>query len=152
MEFGSWIMTLPQSTSPGTVTTVVGCGSTHNKEDTWDKYFLQVLLVDFEFYKYTIISFFLEIDHRLCKAPKPIPNFEAKSLLARLVLPWGTRWESRVLISILFFCPPSPPFPFFTPLDAHGSPPVNPSNFGVHNATQSGESFHTERGMERIKF
>ena len=41
-------------------------------------------------------------DHRLCTAPKPIPNFEAKSLLARLVLPWGTRWESRVLL-IQFF-------------------------------------------------
>ena len=42
-------------------------------------------------------------DHRLCTAPKPIPNFEAKSLLARLVLPWGTRWESRVLLIQFFF-------------------------------------------------
>ena len=52
---------------------------------------------------YVNFSYLLEIDHRLRKAPKPIPNFEAKPLLARLVLPWGTRWESRVLISS-FFC------------------------------------------------
>ena len=52
---------------------------------------------------YEISSNLFEIDHRLRKAPKPIPNFEAKPLLARLVLPWGTRWESRVLISP-FFC------------------------------------------------
>ena len=53
-------------------------------------------------YMYGISSTLLEIDHRLRKAPKPIPNFEAKPLLARLVLPWGTRWESRVLISFFF--------------------------------------------------
>ena len=41
------------------------------------------------------------------KLPEPIPNSEVKLLLARLVLPWGTRWESRVLFS---FCgPPSVP-------------------------------------------
>ena len=63
-------------------------------------------------YEYRIILNVLEIDHRLCKAPKPIPNFEAKSLLACLVLPWGTRWESQVLISSFFFAflpPPRPP-------------------------------------------
>ena len=41
----------------------------------------------------------LENDHRLHKLPEPIPNSEVKLLLARLVLPWGTRWESRVLFS-----------------------------------------------------
>ena len=56
---------------------------------------------------YGISSTWFEIDHRLRKAPKPIPNFEAKPLLARLVLPWGTRWESRVLISFFFLLAPA---------------------------------------------
>ena len=42
-----------------------------------------------------------ENDHILGKAPEPIPNSEAKPVQARLVLPWGTRWESRVSFSFL---------------------------------------------------
>ena len=56
-------------------------------------------------------SYTPENDHRLHKAPEPIPNSEAKLLLAHLVLPWGTRWESWVLFS--FFCGFKKPFFFF---------------------------------------
>ena len=62
-------------------------------------------------FKYVFCSHLLENDHRLHKAPEPIPNSEAKLLLAHLVLPWGTRWESWVLFSL--FCGFKKPFFFF---------------------------------------
>ena len=52
---------------------------------------------------YQLLTCLLENDHRLHKLPEPIPNSEVKLLLARLVLPWGTRWESRVLFSSFAF-------------------------------------------------
>ena len=52
---------------------------------------------------YQLLTCLPENDHRLHKLPEPIPNSEVKLLLARLVLPWGTRWESRVLFSSFAF-------------------------------------------------
>jgi hypothetical protein len=95
------------------------------------------------YYLYRLSTICSEIDHRLRKAPKPIPNFEAKPLLARLVLPWGTRWESRVLISFFFLLAPAI---FFCKKGVQVQVPCHP---GTHRVVQV--SMVTDVVLHRVR-
>ena len=75
-----------------------------------------VCTINILYFIYAIVIGRSENDHILGKAPEPIPNSEAKPVQARLVLPWGTRWESRVSFSFLvpgFGIPGSMPMVFY---------------------------------------